>query len=187
MNYTLFDSTDWTDIEAFIREEYPDIEENSNAWWDVFTDVQWVEFENLLTDMKDIDTNDGFICIADVGRWNGRYSGYKEIKGDNVCEALCEINRGDDIVVSVTEGDLTVTISDHDASTYATLREWRHNLSDEAKDKFMDALYYGKATESMIRWYTKPIGKKIAKYYGWKDDKGMTVKETINRVQEATA
>lgn len=187
--HTIFDSYnfDYEALNEFLAEEYPEIKEGSNTYWQYVSDEISIEWETECDNMSEVKAYDGMIILADIGRWNGRHSGYAEVKGYTVKDAITTPHDYDDIEIYVEGDDLHMTMYDHDGRTYATVREWRHNLSDEQKEHFMDALYYGKATESMINWYTKPIGKKIAKYYGWKGDKGMTVKETINRVQEATA
>ena len=36
----------------------------------------------------DIHLNENILIIADIGRWNGRFSGYKEISSGNIKDCL---------------------------------------------------------------------------------------------------
>ena len=61
------------------REEY----EKTIKEEDIFNECNFLNetwFNDELSELARVDEGYGLIAIADVGRWNGRFSGYKEIK-----------------------------------------------------------------------------------------------------------
>ena len=167
MKHTIYDSTAYEDYAEFIREEYPDIEENSNEWWEIVSEEQGFLYEEELLNLSTVEGD--FIALADVGRWNGRHIGYKEIGYTSLDEAVKELNHRDYIDITFgIEDDFVYEGHHHDATNYITLREWRKGLSDEAKERFLDKVYYNEVTEKEIRWYTKSIANKVNKVFGWR-------------------
>ena len=169
MKYMIYDSTDYEGYEEFIKEEYPDIEEGSMHYWDIINDQMTMWYEDELMNISTVKGD--FIALADLGRWNGRRIGYKEVKADTLDEAVKEVFCRDymDIVFGIEDDDEFVYEGHHhDATDYITIREWRKGLSDEAKERFLDTLYEGTVTEKAMRWYTKTIAPKVRRVYGWK-------------------
>lgn len=117
-----------------------------------------------------IDVGSEIVCIADIGRWNGRRSGYKRINSDNIADCLylspdCDYGM---FYVDPESKDLCCKESHHDATNYLRFRAFRKGMSAEKKENFLDAVYRGIATEELIVICTKPLGRQIAKVYGWK-------------------
>jgi hypothetical protein len=163
-------TTDYENYEDFVREEYPDIEEDSQAYWGIISEETQFCYECELDNMKAVDISEGMIIIANLGLWYGLKRGYKEVRGYTVKDALEQCSHRDymDIDFGINESnDLYYRGHHHDGTNHMVVRRWRKGLSDEAKDRLMDSIYEGK--EINIDWYTRPIGKEIKAYYGIKE------------------
>ena len=145
------------------REEYKktiteeDIDNECN-----FLESTW--FDDERDNLDSVDEHCGLIAIADVGRWDGRFSGYKEIK--NLADVLytsCDYER----VYVDSNGDLRKEESHHDGSNFILYRYWKEGLTDEQKENFLDKIYNGKCTSKDITRYTRKAGLGIADAFGW--------------------
>lgn len=112
-------------------------------------DVEWL-FEDLRIEL---DIKGDFLMIADLGLWDGRRIGYKEI--DN----LLDITYGDfyDLVIETNAYDLVLSQHHHDGTNYIRVREFKDDISDTVRDNFLDKLYYGTVTSSDISRVTKSV------------------------------
>lgn len=120
----------------------------------------------------DIELDNGFntiICIADLGLWSGRKSGYKMLAGNKVNQVLSQA-QGDyyKVVYDSETDDVKATDTHHDGTNYYTFRELKRNMDITI---LQDLIYYGKATQADIDKFTKPLGKYVRKVYGWKKDR----------------
>ena len=145
------------------REEYKktiteeDIDNECN-----FLESVW--FDDERGNLASVDENCGLIAIADVGRWNGRVSGYKEVKNlADVLYSSCDYER----VYVDSNGDLRKEESHHDGSNSILYRYWKEGLTDEQKENFLDKIYNGKCTSKDITRYTRKAGVGIADAFGW--------------------
>ena len=145
------------------REEYEktiteeDIDNECN-----FLESTW--FDDERGNLDSVDEHCGLIAIADLGRWNGRFSGYKEIK--NLADVLytsCDYEK----VYVDSNGDLRKEESHHDGSNSILYRYWKDGLTDEQKENFLDKIYRGEATQKDITRYTRKAGLGIANAFGW--------------------
>ena len=121
-------------------------------------------FEDEQYELKHVDEHCGLIAIADLGRWNGRFSGYKEVK--NLADVLyteCDYER----VYVDSNGDLRKEESHHDGSNSILYRYWKDGLTDEQKENFMSKIYNGECTQKDITRYTRKAGLGIANSFGW--------------------
>lgn len=133
---------------------YDECYENNNMWFDD-------ERENL----SSVEDYGELIAIADIGRWNGRVSGYKIIKDlPDVLYSSCDYER----VYVDSNGDLRKDESHHDGSNSILYRYFKDNLTEEQKDNFLDKIYNGECTQKDITRYTRKAGVGIAKMFGWK-------------------
>lgn len=96
------------------------------------------------------------VIIADLGLWNGRVTGYKEVKNLTDISACME----DYNTLYVERNDLKVMAIHHDGTNYYLIREFK-DISNEQRDNFLDKIYNGKATRKDITRYTKAIGKTV--------------------------
>lgn len=127
-----------------------------------FLESTW--FDDELSELARVDEGYGLIAIADLGRWNGRFGGYKEIK--QLCTVMytsCDYER----VYVDSNGDLRKEESHHDGSNSILYRYWKDGLTDEQKENFMSKIYNGECTQKDITRYTRKAGLGIANAYGW--------------------
>jgi hypothetical protein len=145
------------------REEYEktitdeDIDNECN-----FLERTW--FEDEQWELKHVDEHCGLIAIADIGRWNGRASGYKEVKSlESILYSECDYER----VYVDSNGDLRKEESHHDGSNSILYRYWKEGLTDEQKENFLNKIYNGECTQKDITRYTRKAGLGIANEFGW--------------------
>lgn len=169
--YVIYDSYD-TYSEENMEEEKKRLLEDGMAEEDITdsmlmdslcdSDRIWIEDEE--DTLCRLDEGCGLIAIADLGRWNGRFSGYKEIKQlGTVLYTSCDY----EYVYVDSNGDLRKEETHHDGSNSILYRYWKDGLTDEQKDNFMDKIYNGECTQRDITRYTRKAGIAIANCYGW--------------------
>lgn len=116
-----------------------------------------------------IEVSRPIIAIADLGLWNGRFSGYKELNSHNIKDCLNGFGSCDYHEWYVDEhGDLRCTAVHHDGRNYILYRAYRDDITDEQIEEFLDKIYDGEATQEDIDAITRRLGDEIAKVYGWK-------------------
>lgn len=106
------------------------------------------------------------ICIADLGRWNRRYVGYKLLESCNISDCLCDTECDYCEWYVDRYNDLRFTGAHHDGRNHYLYRELR-DLSDRQMENFLDKLHTGTLTRRDIRRYTTNIGSHIQRVYGW--------------------
>lgn len=163
------------DIEDGWREAYSECAV-INDWDDEPDDYEIYEYMTEVNGMYlddermnlDIDILQPIIAIADLGLWNGRFSGYKELNSCNIKDCLngfdsCEYHEWyvDD------HGDLRCEAAHHDGTNYILYRAYRDNISDEQIEEFLGKIYDGSVTQDDIDAVTHGLGNEIAKVYGW--------------------
>ena len=159
------DIDDWQD---FLDEEYPDVTDESEKY-QLCYDMNYEYLGDERTNL-DIDLHREIIAIGDLGLWNGRTFGYKEIKGTNVNDCLdTSITCGDYLTWYVDElGDLRCKDVHHDGTNYYLFRVFKPGLDFWQKENFKDKVYHGKVTRRDINRYTERLGDHIANVYGFR-------------------
>ena len=105
------------------------------------------------------------LAIADLGLWNGRRCGYKELQSlEAVMYTSCDYQR----IYVDSNGDLRKEESHHDGNNSILYRYWKDGLTETQRNNFLDKLYNGEATQKDITRYTRKAGVDVAKVYGWK-------------------
>ena len=105
------------------------------------------------------------IAIANLGRWNGRCVGYKEI--DEISDFIDWNGRYDFVEVYADRYNVNAILSDHDGTTYATLRQMKPNRSyDNFVDKLLNCRNEAEA-KKLITSYTVSVVKAVNELYGW--------------------
>ena len=129
--------------------------------WMIDTNFNYLDDEIINLNAR---TDGVILCIADVGRWNGRV---------NACTVLNNnINSIFNIADAYTEyyGDgheIRATGSHHDGTNYYIFRAARPGRD---LDKLFTAIYNGeKISAQKLNYYTRSIYADVAKIYGWKD------------------
>lgn len=145
------------------REEY----EKTITEEELFDECYFMErtwFENMRGNLASVDEHCGLIAIADLGRWNGRCGGYKEVKNlKDVMYTSCDYER----VYVDSNGDLRKEESHHDGSNSILYRYWKEGLTEEQRENFMSKIYNGSCTQKDITRYTRKAGLGIANAFGW--------------------
>lgn len=168
--YTIFDSYDTFSEEnmkeakqLFIEDGFSEEEITDSMLMDRCSDNERIWFDDELSQLSDLSEG-SLIAIADLGRWNGRFSGYKEVKSlGEVMYSSCDYER----VYVDSNGDLRKDESHHDGSNSILYRYWKEGLTDIQKENFLDKIYNGKCTQKDITRYTRKAGVGIADTYGW--------------------
>lgn len=179
--YTIWSSEinleDWrADILGYYGEEYAEQHDGEEMPDDEIFRIADELNADYLGDQRinlDIRTSCEILAVADLGLWNGRRMGYKELPG-NVRDCL-QYNRdtlGAEFYVD-ERGDLRMDDHHHDGTNYITFREWRPTTTDAQRERLLCAIYDGTATETQIRRYTRRLGDRIAAVYGWKLSGGL--------------
>src|SRR5574344_1129568 len=117
------------------------VELGSDALWDRVNDLDSMNYEDEILNLGKIFFMNGIIVIADLGRWNGRRSGYKEL-GHEMKDILSSDMDSARWYVDYN-GDLNFEGGDHDGSSYYLYREWKDGLTEEQKERFKQMIYDG--------------------------------------------
>ena len=156
---TDLDLKDWTEL----REEYPDYTEEQ------LTDIMYDTNNGYLDDERsnlNIQCNSEIIAIADIGRWNGRFSGYGIIKSGNVADCLYSSHDYAQWYVD-RDGEFRSTQIHHDGSNHYYYRTFKDGVEDYEREDLLADIYEGKATQEQIDRLTDKLGPTIGKVYGW--------------------
>lgn len=159
---------DPSDYQEFLQEEYPDVTDATEQYY-LISCMNDEYLDDARSNFSSIDRLKGdIIIIADLGLWNRRALGYKEIYSRSASDCLrfeqdCEYAEW-----YVDErNDLCSRQSHHDGSHHLVYRSWKEDISDKQKQNFRNKIYYGRATRRDITRYTDSIGNKIKELYGW--------------------
>lgn len=143
-----------------MEDEDPDDEDAIREWaYELNNEYICDERVNL---NKKVDGR--ILVIGDIGRWNGRVSGYKIIDSRKISDILyteC------DYVEWYGDGyNIRCTAHHHDGTNHYLYRVIRE---DRNIDNLLDAIYNGEEiTSSKLNYYTKSLYKDVAKVYGWR-------------------
>ena len=158
-NYNL-DYDDWKDdLEA----EHPDLSEREriDLMYQINSDYLDDERVNL-----NIPLSRPILVIADLGLWNGRRQGYKEIESGNIRDCFYDDN---DYVTWFVDknGDLRCDSIHHDGTNHYLYRTYKDGASEEQIENLKWKIYNGQATRKDITRITRRLGDEIGKVYGW--------------------
>lgn len=154
---------DFEKWKAELKEEYPHMTEN-----DLIS--QMYETNNNYLDDERINLNiqmpRDILVIADIGRWNGRFSGYAEIKSGNIKDCLYSECDYTEWFVDKS-GDFRCDAYHHDGVNHYLYRALRDGASDVQIERLKDLIYCNKVTDKDIKAVTERLGDKIGEVYGW--------------------
>ena len=114
-----------------------------------------------------IQLSQPIICIADLGRWNGRFSGYKEIASGNIRDCLYSDTDWTEWYVD-HRGDLKADAIHHDGTNHYLYRVYKDGTTESQRDALKQKIYDNRATRADITRVTRRLGDEIAKVYGFK-------------------
>lgn len=146
----------------YLAEIYTDMEPSEDRVMDAIYDNidSWYDCEEANLN-KRLDGR--ILCIASMGLWNGRKTGYK-ILGNNLNEVLtCGIGC-DEKHVYCDQYNVVAEGYHHDGRNYVEFREIRE---DKDVDKLLNKIYNQEpVSRTEIRRYTKSLRPYIKKLYG---------------------
>lgn len=148
---------DWKD---FLEESFPTVTneyEQLNLIQELNSEYLWDERANL---NKKIDGR--ILAIVDIGRWNGRCSGYKIL--DNNISSILDTDC--DYCEWYSDGyNIRFTGYHHDGCNHI---EYRVIREDRNIDNLLAAIYTGEEiTRKKLNYYTRSLHPYIAEVYGW--------------------
>lgn len=141
------------DFQNYTEDEFYDLAMDLNC--------QYLEDERINLNIK-VPTE--IIAIADVGLWNRRVTGYKEI-GRNIKD--CLYSGSDKVTWFCDQYNFKAIEHHHDGTNYILYRERRPNISNPSWEHFLSKVYYGKASDRDVRRYTMSLSPRIKEVYGF--------------------
>ena len=158
-NYHL-DLDDWRDD---LLAEHPDASEAE------LYQLMYEANDSYLDDERvnlNIQHNCPILVIADLSRWNGRTTGYKEIPSGNIKDCLYSDTDYSTWYVDHL-GDLRCDAIHHDGTNHYLYRVYKPGVTDAQIDRLKEKIYDGIATRADITRITQRLGDDIGKVYGW--------------------
>lgn len=154
---------DFKDWEADLESQYPDKTEDEliSLMYETNSDYLSDERINL-----NVQLPREIIIIADIGRWNGRFSGYKVIDSGNIKDCLySECDMSEWFVDE--KGDFRCDAYHHDGTNHYLYRTFKEIATDEQIDRLKNKIYNRTASRADITRVTDRLGDEIGKVYGW--------------------
>ena len=154
---------DFNDWRGDLAQQYPDLSEDEliQKMYEINADYLTDERANL-----NIQLSQPIIVIGDIGRWNGRVSGYKVIESGNIKDCLYSETDYTEWYVD-KYGDLRADAVHHDGTNHYLYRVFKDGVTDMQIENLQDKIYNGKATRADITRVTKRLGDDIAGVYGF--------------------
>ena len=146
------------------KENYPDEQEDRLMQRYIEENDEMLETERL---NFDIQYNQPIIIIGDLGFWNGRTNGYKDVSSGNIKDCLYSDTDMTEWFLD-EKGDLRADAAHHDGTNHYLYRVFKENVTNEQIEDFKEKIYDGSFTKEDIEKYTHRLGDDIAKVYGIK-------------------
>ena len=166
--YTVYSDLDFSEQEQYFRETFPDMSDTDIA--SIYYEALGQDFDYMRSEF-DQQVAAEIIAIADIGRWDGRFVGYKSIPSGNLKDCF---DTGRDIENAEwyvdKYGDLRSEQRHHDGTHFVLYRGIRGENTYEDAEHFKHLIYTGKATAADVERYTERVGDTIAERYGWEID-----------------
>lgn len=158
-NYDL-NYDDWKDdLEA----EFPDMSEDERIQFMYERNGDYLDDERV---NLNIQLSQPILVIGDLGLWNGRRSGYKEITSGNIRDCLYSDTDYSTWYVDRL-GDLRCTAIHHDGTNHYLYRTYKAGVSEAQIARLKEKIYDGTVTRADITRVTQRLGDDIGKVYGW--------------------
>lgn len=159
------DIEDWRDdYQEYLEENGFDERHNNDD--DLYKWMYDINAECLYDERANLDkVVDGrILVIGDIGRWNGRVSGYKIIDSGNIHDILYSEC---DYVEWYGDGYNIRSVGiHHDGRNYA---EYRVIREDRNIENLLNDIYDGKEiSRAKLNYYTRSLYPYVAKVYGWR-------------------
>lgn len=154
------DLDDWRDD---LLEDHPESSEDELYALMCETNDQYLDDERT---NLDIQMPGAILMIADIGRWNGRFPGYQEIRSGNIKDCL---HASTDCATFYVDklGDLRCDAVHHDGTNHYLYRTYKRGVSDAQIERLQEKILDGTVTRRDITRITTRLGDAIGKVYGW--------------------
>ena len=154
--------------------DYDDWREDLEAEYPHLTEYQRMEImqeanNSYLEDERfnlNIQLPRPILVIADLGLWDGRRTGYREIESGNIRDCLYSDTDYTTWYVDRL-GDLRCDAVHHDGTNHYLYRVYKDSARDSQIDLLKEKLYCGRATRRDITRVTRRLGDEIARVYGF--------------------
>ena len=123
----------------------------------------WLDDERM---NLNVQLSQPILVIGDLGLWNGRRMGYKEIPSGNIRDCLYGDTDYSTWYVDRL-GDLRCDAIHHDGTNHYLYRVYKDGVRDSQIELLKEKLYRGTATRADITRVTRRLGDDIAKVYGF--------------------
>lgn len=157
------DYLDYDDWKEDLEEQYPELSENERI------SLMYEINGNYLNDERcnlDIQLSRPILVVGDLGLWNGRRMGYKEIESGNIRDCLYSDTDYATWFVD-KNGDFRCEAIHHDGTNHYLYRTYKDGVSETQIDNLKEKLYRGTATRADISRITRRLGDEIANVYGF--------------------
>lgn len=157
------DYLDYDDWKEDLEEQYPELSENERI------SLMYEINGNYLNDERcnlDIQLSRPILVVGDLGLWNGRGMGYKEIESGNIRDCLYSDTDYATWFVD-KNGDFRCEAIHHDGTNHYLYRTYKDGVSETQIDNLKEKLYRGTATRADITRITRRLGDEIANVYGF--------------------
>ena len=155
--------TDEDIIQNFL-ENNPELKKEDITDEDIYQERNFlseIDFEDECLNLNKELKND-ILCIANLGLWHGRCSGYKML--DNNLKSTLYQAQGDYYHLYYDGYNLVAEDAHHDGTNYYTFRLVKDGVNI---NNLLDKLYSGTATNADINRYTKSLRSEVKAIYGW--------------------
>lgn len=138
---------------------------------ELYNFIYELERENFeyVEDILHHHLEDDIVVFADLGLWRGRVKGYKEMS--NQLNEVLSVFNGDIYSLGLDNYNLVAKDCHHDGTNYYTFRQWKPEVSEETREKFLDEVYENKLTEKEFKRkltrYTKSLKDIVTKLSGF--------------------
>ena len=146
----------------FLSEAYPEIEQTEeNVMQEIYDHIDMYFDDEKSNLFKILDGR--ILCIADMGLWNGRRSGYK-ILGNNLNEILTTGIGCDEKEIYCDAYNVYAQGYHHDGRNHVEFREIREDRNIE---NLLDKIFSNQSiSRREINYYTKSLNPYIKQIYG---------------------
>mgnify|MGYP001636676278 FL=1 len=157
---------DLDDWRADLEDEYPGL--NDDELIEKMNDINDSYIDDERANL-DIVTGTETIAIADIGRWDGRYMGYSEIKSGKISDCLYSPHDYSEWYVDADK-EFRCTDVHHDGRNHILYRKYKETATEDEIEHLKDLIYDGKVTQKDIDAVTEPLGETVMQVYGWTFD-----------------